>query len=198
MARMDWRMGVVGLGLLLSGCETLGLPGSSPNAATEAGNQYISRSVRGSWLVSRTMPASVRLRRGWQMAPPQSLHPNADLQAHHPGQDIFLVVLGESKASVTPGTLEQQAIQYLQLMRMGFDQVTSPESRTEVNQVGDFPAVQYEFQANVRGESVAYLHTTVEMEDDYYQVVVWTSANRQSTNIDEMRAITQSFGPDQR
>ncbi|MFH7242501.1 MAG: hypothetical protein ACHWZW_06575 [Spirulina sp.] len=197
--RRSWFIGLgLGLGLLLSGCETLGLSGSSPDADTEAGNQYVSRSVRGSRLMSRTMPASLGLRRGWQMAPPQSLHPNADLQAHHPGQGIFLVVLGESKASVMPGTLEQQAMQYLQLMRMGFDQVTSPESRTGVSQVGTYPAVQYALQANVRGESVAYLHTTVEMGEHYYQVVTWTKADRYSSNADEMRAVVQEFSPDQR
>ncbi|QQE67021.1 hypothetical protein GFS31_37270 [Leptolyngbya sp. BL0902] len=186
----------LGLGLLLSGCQTLGLAGSSPDGAIESGNQFVSRSVRGSQLISRTLPASLSLRRGWQMAPPQTLHPNADLQAYHPGQAIFLVVLGESKTSVASGTLEQQALQYLQIMRRSFDQVTSPESRTGVAQISSYPAVQYAFQAAVRGESVAYLHTTVEMGEYYYQVVAWTRADRYPANADEMRAIVQGFGPD--
>ncbi|MEB3288630.1 MAG: hypothetical protein VKI82_01875 [Leptolyngbya sp.] len=200
MVRATWRVRVVGLGLglLLSGCQTLGLAGSVPNSPSEDGNQYVVRSVRGSRLVSRNLPASLGLRRGWQPAPFPSLHPSSDLQAYHPGQAIFLIVLGESKANVPPGTIDQQATQYLQLMRTGFDQVISPESRAGVNQVGAYPAVQYSLQANVQGESVAYLHTTVEMGEHYYQVVVWTDATRQPANLDEMRAITQAFGPDQR
>jgi hypothetical protein len=200
MVRAAWRVGVIGLGLgmLLSGCQTLGLAGSSPDADTEAGNQYVSRSVRGSRLISRNVPASLGLRRGWEPAPFPALHPSSDLQAYHPGQGIFLVVLGESKTSVTPGTLEQQAIQYLELMKLGFDTVTSAEARTGVSQVGTYPAVQYALQASVRGESVAYLHTTVEMGENYYQVVTWTKADRYPANADEMRAVVQEFGPEQR
>ena len=196
-----WRMRWIGLGLglLLASCQTLGVSGSDPNAQNDYGNQYVSGSVRGNRLISRTLPASLGLRRGWQPAPEQSLHPSSDLQAHHPGQAIFLVVLGESKTSVTqPGSLDQQATRYLQLMRLGFDSVTSPESRTGVNQVSNYPAVQYTLQADVRGQSVTYLHTTIEMGDHYYQVVTWTAANRYSTNADEMRAVVQEFGPDQR
>lgn len=188
----------LGLGVLLSGCQTLGLAGSDPNAPNDYGNQYVAQSVQGRRLISRTVPASLGLRRGWQAVPAQTFHPSSDLQAHHPGQAIFVVVIGESKANVPPGTVEQQAMEYLQLLRLGVDRITSPEARTGVNQVSNYPAVQYAFQADVRGQSVAYLHTTVEMGEHYYQVVTWTSANRHPTNADEMRAITLGFGPDQR
>jgi hypothetical protein len=202
MVRARWRAGWIslglGLGVLLSGCQTLGLDGSSPDADTETSNQYVSRSVRGNRLVSRNVPASLGLRRGWQPAPFPSLHPSSDLQAYHPGQAIFVVVLAESKANVPPGTLEQQAIQYLQLMRLSFDRVTSPESRTQISQISNYPAVQYALQADVRGQAVAYLHTTVEMGEHYYQVVTWTDANRYPVNTDEMRAMVQEFGPEQR
>jgi hypothetical protein len=76
--------------------------------------------------------------------------------------------------------------------------VTRPEALTDITQVGNYPAVQYELQANVRGESVAYLHTTVDMLDHYYQVVTWTAADRYDDNREEMQAIVQKFGPDQR
>lgn len=188
----------LGLGMLLSGCQTLGLAGSDPNAQNNYGNQYVAQSVQGRRLISRTLPASLSLRRGWQPVPAQTFHPSSDLQAHHPGEAIFLVVLGERKANVPPGNLEQQATQYRQIMAQGVDQITSSESRTGVSQVSNYPAVQYAFQADVRGQSVAYLHTTIEMGDHYYQVVTWTAANRYPTNADEMRAITLGFGPDQR
>jgi hypothetical protein len=43
---------------------------------------------------------------------------------------------------------------------------------------------------------VAYLHTTVAMNDRYYQVVAWTPNSRYSQNVDEMQAIIQEFQPD--
>jgi hypothetical protein len=36
------------------------------------------------------------------------------------------------------------------------------------------------------------------MLDHYYQVVTWTAADRYDDNREEMQAIVQKFGPDQR
>lgn len=151
----------------------LGINPAGTDENSRTANQYLSQSVRGSTLESTTVPASLRLRNGWQMAPANTLHPNADLQAYHPGQDMFLVVLAESTTSVPPGNLEEQAARYLDLMKRGFDRVLSNEQRTQVERINNFPAVQYELKGDVLTQAVAYLHTTIQMDERYYQVVVW-------------------------
>ncbi|HIK44848.1 MAG TPA: hypothetical protein IGR64_08145 [Leptolyngbyaceae cyanobacterium M65_K2018_010] len=196
------RLVPLGLGLWLAtglvGCGRLGLSSSADEAAAAAmGNQFVDRSVRGSSLVSKMLPVRLRLRRGWQAAPAKTLHPSADLQAYNPGQEIYLLVLGESNTSVAPGNLEDQASRYVQLLKGGFQQVISNEARTSVERVSNFPAVQYEVRGEVLGKSVAYLHTTVQMDDHYYQVVVWTPNDLHAANAEEMRAIVQEFGPEQ-
>ena len=186
------------LTLSLVGCRTLGLPSlvKQPEATT-SGNQLLERSVRGDRVVSKILPVRLRLRSGWQEAPAKSLHDRADLQVYHPGQQIYLVVLGESKAVVPVGTLEQQANRYLALLESGLTAPVSPPSRTGVGQIAKFPAVQYELQGQVLGEAVNYLHTTVEVGDHYYQVVVWTPKDKSVANREEMGEIVQGFDSDQ-
>lgn len=189
---------VIILTLNLVGCRTLGLPSlvKQPEA-TATNNQFVERSVRGDRVVSKILPVRLRLRPGWQEAPVNSLHDRADIQIYHPGQQIYLVVVGESKAVVPAGTLEQQASRYLALLESGLAAPISPASRTGVNQIASFPAIQYELQGQVLGQVVNYLHTTLEVADHYYQVVVWTPKDKSVANGEEMGEIVQGFDSDQ-
>lgn len=189
---------VILLTLSLAGCRTLGLPSlvKEPEA-TATNNQFLERSVRGDRVVSKILPVRLRLRPGWQEAPINSLHDQADLQIYHPGQQIYLVVLGESKAMVPAGNLEQQASRYLALLESGLTAPVSPASRTGVSQIANFPAIQYELQGQVLGQAVNYLHTTLEVADHYYQVVVWTPKDKYVANGEEMGGIVQGFDSDQ-
>ncbi|WP_035985150.1 hypothetical protein [Leptolyngbya sp. KIOST-1] len=176
----------------LTGCNTLGLS-RSPRNNGDMGNQFVDRGFRGDMLVSRMKPVRLRLQNGWQAAPTGTLHPNAELEAYNPDQNLFLVVLGESRAAVSPGNLEEQASNYLQILKGGFNQVIANQARTGVDRVSGFPAVQYEVRGDVSQRPVAYLHTTVEMGEEYYQVVVWTPDDLRMANADAMRSVIQEF-----
>ncbi len=156
-------------------------------------NQYVDRGFRGNLLVSRLKPISLRLNNGWQAAPAGTLNTSADLEAYNPDQTMFLVVLGEDRAAVAPGNLDDQASFYLQILKGGLTQVIANQERTGVDRVNGFPAVQYQLRGDVNQNPIAYLHTTVEMGDNYYQVVVWTPDDLRIANGDAMRAIVQEF-----
>ncbi|MGB3199814.1 MAG: hypothetical protein WBA99_02860 [Nodosilinea sp.] len=187
--------GLVVLGL--TGCGTLGLLSGSPEESDDMGNQYVNRSFRGNQLASRMKPVQLRLQNGWQAAPSGTLHPTADLEAYNPDQDMFLVVLGESRAAVAPGNLEEQADNYLKILKGGFDQIITNQARTGVERVNSFPAVQYNVSGEVGQQPVAYLHTTVEMGEEYYQVVVWTPNDLRAANANAMRSIVQEISSTQ-
>ncbi|MGB5973777.1 MAG: hypothetical protein WBG38_10675 [Nodosilinea sp.] len=182
--------GLVLLGL--AGCDTLGLSRSREGNG-EMSNQYVERGFRGNRLVSRMKPVQLKLQNGWQEAPTGTLHPSADLEAYNPDQEMFLVVLGESRAAVGPGNLEEQATAYLQILKRGFTNIIANQSRTGVDRVNNFPAVQYEVRGEVSQRPVAYLHTTAEMGEEYYQLAVWTPENMYAANKDAMQAIVQEF-----
>lgn len=185
------------LGTSLGGCKIPGLSSlAKKKETTPTSNQFPEKSFWGDRVVSRVLPVRILLRKGWQQAPPNSLHSKADLQIYHPGQNIYLVVLGEGKTVVPPGKLEEQARRYVQMLEQGFTSPASQASQPAIIQINKFPAVQYEIAGEVMGKPVTYLHTTVEMADYYYQVVVWTASDRYPANGEEMRSIVQGFGAD--
>ncbi|MEA5451400.1 hypothetical protein VB780_22670 [Leptolyngbya sp. CCNP1308] len=182
--------GLMALGL--GGCSTLGLS-RSPEGTGEMSNQYVDRGFRGDMLVSSIKPVQVRLQPGWTAAPSGTLHNNADLEAYNLDDRMFLVVLGENREAVAPGNLEEQANVYLQILKGGFSQVIANQARTDVERISGFPAVQYEVRGDLSRSQVAYLHTTVEMGEEYYQVVVWTPDDLRMANADAMQAIVEEF-----
>jgi hypothetical protein len=188
--RLSVAVGLLALGL--TGCSTLGLSRSSPDSSAMT-NQYVDRGFRGDMLVSRMKPVQLRLPSGWRAAPSGTLHGNADLEAYNLDQNMFLVVLGENRTAVAPGGLEEQATIYLQLLKGGFSQVLTNQARVGTNSLNGFPAVQYEVSGNVNQQAIAYLHTTVELGEEYYQVVVWTPEDQRAVNADAMRAVVEEF-----
>jgi len=180
------------MALGITGCGTLGLSRSQPDSASMT-NQRVDRSFGGDTLVSRLKPVQLSLPNGWQAVPTGSLHGNADLEAYNPDETMFLVVLGEDRSAVAQGNLQDQANIYLQILKGGLNPIVANQSLTGVDRVGSFPAVQYEVRGDVSQRPVAYLHTTVEMGDSFYQVVVWTPDDLRVANNEAMRAIVQEF-----
>ncbi len=159
-------------------------------------NQRVERTLRGETIVSSQAPVRLRLPRNWQAVPGNNLHPTADIQAYNSEQEIYLIVLGEDQQNVSaPGDLSRQAQIYLDLLKRSLNRVITSETSTGVETVSGLNAVQYELQGEIFGAEAAYLHTTVETNDRFYQVVAWTPAGRLNTNFDEMQNITQAFGP---
>jgi hypothetical protein len=198
--RHRWHRFLPGLliltGLVLGGCDRAETTTRIESVETAA-NQQVNRTLRGETLVSNQAPVSLRLPRNWRSVPSNALHPTAELQAYNPEQDIYVVVVGEDQANLTAsGDLNQQAQIYLQILKGGLDRVIAGETPTSVDTVSGFNAVQYDLRGEVLGTEVAYLHTTVEIEDKYYQVVAWTPNNRFADNFDAMQAIIQAFRPD--
>jgi hypothetical protein len=191
------KVALVSLGLGLSGCQTLGLSqllGTTDEAMTT--QSLVRRPFRANDLSSNMLPVRLRLGSGWQPAPSGSLHNRADLEAYNPDAVMYLVVLGEPHSAVDDRPLEDQATAYIRLLQQGLDRTTNGETQTGVQEVNGFPAVQYQVQGEVLGRSVAYLHTTVDMDDHYYQVVVWTPEDRFSANADAMEAMVQGLASD--
>ncbi len=129
--------------------------------------------------------------------PPQwrvsnQLRGDADIYATYPAQELYASVVSEDKAELSQFGLEDNAEQYRWLIeRQLSDYETSV--RTGVEQINGDPAVQYEIRGQVDGTPVVYLHTTVQGDDSYYQVVGWTSRDRYADNKEVLQGIVESF-----
>lgn len=128
---------------------------------------------------------------GW-IAVGDSRRRSDDIYATYPEEQLYASVLSESKTVLAQFGLENNSQQYRLLIRNQLDDYDG-ETRTGVTRVGGDPALQYEIRGEVDGVSVVYLHTTIEGDNNYYQVVGWTTASSYADNKETLITIINSF-----
>lgn len=186
-----YRSGLKLFVLLLAGLSvTSCIPGGTGD--TEVSPQTIETIDDTNRLRDPSGQVEVELPSGWQEAPEKTLHDSADLYAQNEGEELYLVVVGESAAEVQAGSKELVAYRYRQLITDALDTSQDPVP-TDAGQVGGYPAIQYEIRGSLDGKDIVYLHSTVFVEDTYYQVVGWTTAERYERNKEELQRIVNSF-----
>lgn len=161
---------------------------------TDASPQIIRSVDDTNQLVAAEEDLLVVLPEGWQEAPEKSLNASADLYAQNPDEDLYLVVVGESEASIQAGSEELIAYRYRQLILEALDSYQEPTA-TQADSVGGYPTIQYEIRGRLDDQEVVYLHTTVFVEDMVYQVVGWSDEAGYAQHQDELQRIISSFRP---
>lgn len=195
MARVLSALVIVGLGLPMTGCVQWG--NSTRTAGEEIESlpttqQSVRRTLRGRYLQDGEGQFQVRLPSNWEPSSDQSLNASADLRAMNRRNDIYFVAIAEPTSAVQANGLEGNAQIYRQLLISALDQ-GGTETPTGVTQFNGYPAVQYEIRGQVQGTPIVYLHTTVAVEDQLYQLVAWTPADQYPDNQEEMQNIILSF-----
>lgn len=158
------------------------LPGLVKKAVDEAQKPTIIKSTDGR--IQLTVPGVWR--------EDKKLNESAVLQAADRFQEMYVIVIDESKQDYVEGnTLEQ----YTSLSRNSMvaalkePQVTDPVSMV----VSGYPAMEYVLEGSVENVKVKYICTAVETPNHYYQIVTWTLPSRFQKNQAQLREITQSF-----
>lgn len=117
---------------------------------------------------------------------------SADIQAAYPPQNLYAKVLSESASVLNIFDLENNSEQYRWLIQQELDKFER-ETRTGLTSLNGKKAVQYEIRGIVDGTPVVYLHTTVQGNEDYYQVVGWTTQSSYQDNKETLQKIIESF-----
>lgn len=179
------------LSLTLIGCSD---PASTDaeTGATEVSPQVVRRTLRGRTLRDASQRVQVQLPRGWEPAPSGTLHDSADIYARNVDERLYLLVVSENDSNVQRFGIDDNAHEYRMLLANALD--SPPElTRTDVNEINGHSAVQYEISGRVDGVAVVYLHTTVAIEDTYYQIVTWTEESRFPIAEEEFQEVIGSF-----
>ena len=179
------------LSLTLIGCSD---PASTDaeTGATEVSPQVVRRTLRGRTLRDASQRVQVQLPRGWEPAPSGTLHDSADIYARNVDERLYLLVVSENDSNVQRFGIDDNAHEYRMLLANALD--SPPElTRTDVNEINGPSAVQYEISGRVDGVAVVYLHTTVVVEDTYYQIVTWTEESRFPIAEEEFQEVIGSF-----
>jgi hypothetical protein len=167
-----------------------GSPSPSPQASATPGRGVLKATDGRSEI---TLPA------GW--IEDRALHGEAQIQASHPQKQLYVLVLSEAKADLVEiPTLERhsEVTRGILTGNLTNPQVTGP---TQVIQINDQPATQYQITGTIRYETdgnveninATYLHTTVETSDRYNQILVWTLPESFAANEAELQQMIASF-----
>jgi len=99
------------------------------------------------------------------------LHDDADIEVAHGREELYLIVLSEPKLGFL-GTLEEHSSETRSALSETLANVQ--ESGPRELTINGQRAIQYTIRARVDGVDVVYLHTTIETDENYHQVVAWT------------------------
>jgi hypothetical protein len=144
-------------------------------------NEKIIKSTEGCCVVS--VPGS------WNEE--KELNAKANMQAANRLKELYIIVISEPKEDFEEMTLENHS----ELTRAGFmkslkgAQITGPVSLT----VNKNPAVQYEISGSSNNVKIVALHTTIESEKYYHQILAWTIKSRIEKNKPILQKVVQSF-----
>jgi hypothetical protein len=72
-----------------------------------------------------------------------------------------------------------------------FSPATLLESETMT--LNGYPAIQYQLRASFQGFNIRYIHTILETDDFFPQVIAWTAAERYDENKEELWKSIQSI-----
>lgn len=184
MRTIALALATVGLAGGLSGCW-----GDRDNSSFDSGDESINDGP--AVLRNTATDVSIVVPEGW-VKMGEDMRRSHDIYAAKPDSQLYASVLSEDETGLSRFGLEDNSEQYRELIRDELDSFEG-ETRTSVTRIDGRPALQYEIRGTVDGQSVVYLHTTVEGTDDYYQVVGWTSADNYRENKSVLEEVVESF-----
>jgi hypothetical protein len=163
--------------LVTAACSFAGMIGGSKTSAkrktVKSTNGAIQLSVPDNWIEDR------------------SLNDQADLQVSDRRNEMYVIVISESKEDFNNIKIESHSEFTRNALTEGLANTdTSPPTRLTIS--GN-PALQYEIRGTTDNLNVAYLHTTVETPKKFHQVVAWTMRSRFEKNQALLQEVTQSL-----
>lgn len=127
---------------------------------------------------------------GWKKA--TDLHDEADIQASRAFEELYVIVISESKKDFQNGTTLED---YTQIVRSGMlervESMTATDTASAI--VGRNSAMRFEAHGVVSKIKIAYINTTVETRDAFHQIIAWTLDSRFETNRPKLLEVVNTF-----
>ena len=122
---------------------------------------------------------------------PMDLHPEATLEFGDTAAAAFLLVLPDPKADLRGWNLTRHTLITLGqlLTSTDFPEVSPPRQA----KLDGHPAVQRDIEGVVQGTQIAYLRTTVDLPDQYVQILLWTTGSGKEAQWPRFEEIVGSF-----
>jgi hypothetical protein len=128
---------------------------------------------------------------GWSER--SDLHDDADIQVARIKEEMYIIVLSEYKADFDDDfTLSDHSELTLQLFLENLEDAQVQSGPVQI-QVNGRPALQYEIRGVVDGIKIAYLHTTVDGEIAFHQVLAWTLPSKYEKNQSTLQSVIDTL-----
>jgi hypothetical protein len=124
----------------------------------------------------------------------KELNAQANLQASNRLKELYIIVISESKEDFEDMTLEHHS----ELTRTEFVKSLSTPQVSEAASVtvNKKDGVQYEISGAINNVKIVALHTTVETDKYFHQILAWTIKSRLEKNKPILQNVIQSFKED--
>ena len=121
----------------------------------------------------------------------RELHDSAELQAANESEEMYVIILQESKEDFREMTIDKHSETTREVLE---ESLTAPQVKEPTRSTIDgHPSLQSEVRGTAENVNVAYLHTTVETETRYYQIIAWTLSSRFIKNRSKLQEVIESF-----
>ncbi len=146
-------------------------------------------SIERKEIVSSDGRIKVTVPGNWVKLP--GLNKAAALQVGYKDKEMYLIVLSQAKSDFQNLPLENhhQITRDRMLQKMKNASATEPVRLT----IDGHPAMQDELSGTEHGTNVVFLHTTVDDDDHFQQILAWTLKSRWQQRKELLREITGSF-----
>jgi hypothetical protein len=188
MATAGLVLGYVALVLNLILIPTIGIP-VLMKARDEARGRIEHRLSDTNEVVSADGNARVHVPADWSEL--KNLNDAAEIQAGNKSKEQYILVLSENKSDLAAMTLRKhhQITRDAMLKKMTNVSASEPVELT----INGQSALQDEITGTQEGTNIVFLHTTVEGDQHFHQILAWTSKSRWDEHKEKLREVTRTF-----
>ena len=113
------------------------------------------------------------------------------MKAGNEAKETFVMVLSENKSDLEGMTLKKH--HKITRDHMLKKMKNSSASASEEVTIDGHSALQDELRGTQAGINVVFLHTTVEDDENFQQILAWTTKSRWDQEKDELQEVTGTF-----
>ena len=129
------------------------------------------------------MPATWSLR--------SDLNDSADLQMGNSFKEAYTVILSDNKMDLDDLSLNEHSDLTRSFISSGLRNYEG--SNPDYFYVGEFEAVRYRLEGIINGIHAVYWHVTIETDEYFHQILLWSLKSRFSKNEDDFESVIHSF-----
>ena len=120
------------------------------------------------------------------------LNEEADLQMGNLRDEAYVVILSEHKADFNDVTLQGHSDLTRSLIKEALTNYQESEAQHSTT-IGKYPVIRYQIEGNIEKINVVYWHATVETEEHFHQMLLWSLKSKFNDNKADFASVIRSF-----